>query len=810
MKTNFDRFLYLRDWLLANYKTILLSILLPVISFPVFQLTYAAAFGIDDPLPWVYNYFANGNYTLEKDIIFPHGPLAFLLYPIPIGNNVFAASSVYLLAGFSLCMSLFKINESLYKQSLTHVTLALLVILSFCELQLLLVAITLSQVVLFHLYNKKTNLLLAMFFCVFAVHLKTYSGALCCLLVAGEFGYSVLFKKRIKTGFWIIGLFFLFLFIFRLALFQTLNGTFTFLWGQFQLSADNSEAVSYYQENNWWFVGISLISLFIIPFLSKDKLTRYLFIIMLLPLYAAWKHGMARGEEHHLNGFLNVLLLFTLLVWVICQEKKTLIIILFIVSICSFLFNLALNEGYKNHKSFELFKVYNLYHLVSEYDSIAIHKNKISEKNCHFHVLPDSILKIIGKHTVDVYPWNFAYIAANNLNWQPRPVIHSYAAYTSWLDKQNAKHLSSGNSAQFFIWELTDMDGNGVKLDGIDSRYLLNDEPQSILNFFANYQLKIKTPTYLIYEKKSEPFVITKTTSSSIKLKFNEWLEVPASENDLITRSKLKINKSLLGTIKSFLFKGEAYYIYYELENKQVYSFRIVPKNAADGIWINPLVLDPYNNSTESRVKRIKLSSTDLRMATSEFEITFEQTKFTSKELNTNATTSTQNQCFNKNEILNKSNLFFAVTNVEDPVEPTALIKDSDVKKTQDCYLTAPSSYELEPGKSTEHFIFKVDTAKIHATQPRIRFLMQAYLKSTKPVNIIFVVAQNGSVFLSENLKYCTLQDDNLWHYSFSSQILHKSQLNLNEPYEFYLWNSDDREKIYVDNFSVSVDLLPN
>ena len=507
MKNILTFLLFLKDWMLSNYKIVILSLLLACISFPKFALTYASGSGIDDPLPWVYNYFADGHYQLGKSTLFPHGPLAFLLYPLPMGNNVFVTIFIHLLCCFILCMSLFRIRILRAQENYPLVTVLLLLLLSLCELQLLLISITLTQLALFHLYSKKVNLLTAVIICVFSLYLKTYAGILCSLLLLSEFLYIIFARKDLKLSLQLIGCWVLFFCIFWLALYQSMSGSLTFLWGQYQLSSDNSEAVSYFQENNWGLIFAGLGALLLVPLLSKDKLSRDLFLLMLLPFFAGWKHAMARGEEHHVGGFLNLILLFAFLLWIISSEKNILLIVVFIFSIHALLFNLTLNEGYAKQRNFQLLRAYNLYNLVSEYDSIAKQKNRTSVNFSLVQHLPDSIRKIIGNKTADVFPWNYSYIPASRLNWQPRPVIHSYASYTPWLDKQNSEHITSGKSAHFYIWEYSDMDFNGTELDGIDSRYLLNDEPKTIINFSP----------IIIYVSKQQPTCSMKRTQLLLK-----------------------------------------------------------------------------------------------------------------------------------------------------------------------------------------------------------------------------------------------------------------------------------------------------
>ena len=90
----------------------ILSILLILITFPDFDPNYST--GVDGPLPWVFNYFFSENLNLGKDVIFPHGPLAFILYPLPMGNNLLIAIIFYSIIKLFLSCSiihLFRIKD---------------------------------------------------------------------------------------------------------------------------------------------------------------------------------------------------------------------------------------------------------------------------------------------------------------------------------------------------------------------------------------------------------------------------------------------------------------------------------------------------------------------------------------------------------------------------------------------------------------------------------------------------------------------------------------------------------------------------
>src|SRR5262245_49762516 len=83
-----------------------LGIVLLAFTFPDFNPVYGP--GLDPPLAWVFNYTFAGHNDLARNFLFPHGPLSFLLYPLPFGHNILVGQGVYaalkLFLFYQLCM----------------------------------------------------------------------------------------------------------------------------------------------------------------------------------------------------------------------------------------------------------------------------------------------------------------------------------------------------------------------------------------------------------------------------------------------------------------------------------------------------------------------------------------------------------------------------------------------------------------------------------------------------------------------------------------------------------------------------------
>ena len=84
----------------STYVSWMLSIALACLSLPPYQLIYGP--NIDDSLHWAYNYFACGHFGLVQQVTFPHGPLAFILYPLALEKNFIIALGVQLILATAL------------------------------------------------------------------------------------------------------------------------------------------------------------------------------------------------------------------------------------------------------------------------------------------------------------------------------------------------------------------------------------------------------------------------------------------------------------------------------------------------------------------------------------------------------------------------------------------------------------------------------------------------------------------------------------------------------------------------------------
>ncbi len=584
--------------------------------------------GIDSPLSWVFNFLYETGPTLGKHIVFPHGPLAFLMYPLPenIGLTILIISILKAL----LVLNLFWLFTDIPRNTRWLVSFFIAYFISIISgINHLIIA---NVILLYSNYLiseqrdfQRTYKYIAFLLVAFAFYIRLYVTVITCTISLSFLLINLVkskdYKRFIVDGVVIIGM----VYIVWIAVFNSFTGFLNYLFGIFQLTMDNSSAASYYPYNNWWVLSLFLLILTSISIIKWEKKSNFYWPLIGISMFAAWKHGMARQEILHMKGFL-IFIIICLTIYIAIRRKQVLLfLILSVFSIFLFLINLRNVDNYSSPQ-YELSRINNFTEFVFDFKSLKKQSESRTTKNISISKLQDSTLKNIGDSKVDVYPWDYSIIPANGFTWQPRVVINSYASYTSWLDRMNADHFSSELAPEFLIWHFDKRtkDVNGSNYNSIDNRYLLNDEPQTLIKLLSNYDYWDTDGKFVLYKRREAPLIPTSEIIDSYISEWGKWINVPESQNSAL-RVKLTAKKGIIQNIKSFIFKDEQFWIYLKLNDGSIHKYRIVPKNASDGLWINPYV---YNLGKAYEVDQVLFKGSNQRILSKHITIDWEQIKF--------------------------------------------------------------------------------------------------------------------------------------------------------------------------------------
>ncbi len=624
-----DLFLSMKLTLITR---VLFSVIIFLFCFPVIDPTFSV--GIDPSLPFAFNYFFHFGIHFGTNVIFTYGPLAFLKMPIPMGNHLVIAIGFISILYLSFIYSLLYLGHIINKEKwLLHIGISILVC-QICYLDHLLVGLTALSLLIHHERNNRIWLFVAVLSSLFGFYIKSSIGIISLLVL---FSYILLyyyhyrdFKQPLLIVVGIIG----FYFIIWAVIYHTLYGSVNFFVGTLQLAKDNSAASSFYPPNNWWLLGTAILSFFAVPVFGKNNKIYFFYGILFLSVFAAWKHSYSREEEVHLQSFYDFLILFFSMFLVYIERVRPMHIVLISVSLFTLYRNMFLTGVYHQDDRIQLNGINTFYETFFEYKNYVNKSNGISAENSRSRRLPPDVLNLIDSATVDVYPWDFSYIAANNLKWKPRPIMQSYAAYTQWLDDQDAHYFSSPNSAQFIVWELTSDRYGQMGFSSIDNRYLLNDEPNAIYQFFNHYKPVYKNNEIILFKKTEKEHLLAPAIIKVDSTEWNHWVAVPKT-GDGIIRAKTFFSKNVLGFLKAFIYKDEESRMDCKLKNGNVVQYRIVPNSAERGLWITPLFTGDVNKITidENEVDEIRFSNSNKNLMKEKIVINWELIEVNPKQV---------------------------------------------------------------------------------------------------------------------------------------------------------------------------------
>lgn len=177
----------------------------------------------------------------------------------------------------------------------------------------------------------------------------------------------------------------------------------------------------------------------------------------------------------------------------------------------------------------------------------------------------------------DIYSYGQAGVIASGMDWQPRPVIQSYSAYTPALLKMNADYLLSGKAPKNIFFSLQAIDNRLPSLeDGLSWMPLLN-----------LYAPASAAHGNLVLVRSTEQVPAFTEISQHIE-RLGQAVDVPDStENVYVT---IDINPSLYGRLKSTLFKPSQLMMRVKLRNGDVKEYRVISGMMKTQFLLSPLI----------------------------------------------------------------------------------------------------------------------------------------------------------------------------------------------------------------------------
>ena len=309
---------------------------------------------------------------------------------------------------------------------------------------------------------------------------------------------------------------------------------------------------------------------------NKDALLQYLFVSSFI--FIIFKHGFVRADTHILFFFQHVSIVIGLLALFSTRNvNRYLGVVLVISLICSFPYATGLYSSNQIADKLKTITVAEateapLQHISNRFKGFIGYLNSIDETepddwrhpNLDPVRLPAEVLEIIGSGSVDVIPREISYIYANNLSYNPRPVIQSYTAYDDYLDTQNFEKYMSASSPDFIL----------LTTDEIDNWHPFVVESKTKLAILTRYEVVKRFDELLLLKKRQTPLDFSTETSSQMPAKLGNYIEL--ENTDQLQYLTADLEYSLLGKVARVFFQPPDLRVTVQLENGEERTFKAI------------------------------------------------------------------------------------------------------------------------------------------------------------------------------------------------------------------------------------------
>jgi hypothetical protein len=191
--------------------------------------------------------------------------------------------------------------------------------------------------------------------------------------------------------------------------------------------------------------------------------------------------------------------------------------------------------------------------------------------------------------TTDIYSFGQAGLLASGLDWDPRPVLQSYSAYTPSLLRADAAHLSGPAAPQNILYAVQPLDAKLPALDDGASWKLLLSAYQ-----FAGFAGRA-TPQFdgdggivVLLKRRTVATSFNLQPVMSGMIKLGAAVALPASPG--LVWAEVALKPSLAGRLLTLLYKPPGLMIGYRLAGGQSLAYRYFAGGGETGFLLAPVV----------------------------------------------------------------------------------------------------------------------------------------------------------------------------------------------------------------------------
>ncbi|MFN4247301.1 MAG: hypothetical protein ACK4EY_06240 [Flavipsychrobacter sp.] len=188
--------------------------------------------------------------------------------------------------------------------------------------------------------------------------------------------------------------------------------------------------------------------------------------------------------------------------------------------------------------------------------------------------LPLSVLNKMGNKTVDVFPWDAAFVLENKLNYAPRPVFQSFSAYTPYLAELNYQYYVQ-HAPEFVLYDYASIDDRYPFADDCMTQLILAENYKVADSFYSNGR------QMLLLGRKNE--TIVPFSLSAIEVENLDADKPVATTNVSLVKIDLAINTK--SKMLRMLNRAPQVYVQFYLSDGTKLKYKTSQKQLASGIY---------------------------------------------------------------------------------------------------------------------------------------------------------------------------------------------------------------------------------
>jgi len=302
-------------------------------------------------------------------------------------------------------------------------------------------------------------------------------------------------------------------------------------------------------------------------FYLERQISFFLTMIIGGPAFFELRHGLVRQDPPHVTQVLCMLALCFALIAMAAPLKHRLVpafasagsILLFF---CWF-FGTAAGRIPQTLASLSGSKTPDLVWEVLHFNSLRRSLHEIAKQNAAEFGLDPAMRNVVGQEPVAFLSHLYSSALGDDLNLKLPPVLQNYSAYTPYLDGLNAQWIES-RGPRFLVYEAIDM----------DDRTAWTDAPATWRATYRWYTTRVIGPRYVLLERRAKPRFGGLRLISSQVVPLEQAIYMPQSEQPVFWSLQCSLNIS--GKLRVLAFRVPAVWMKVTLKNGVNRPFRVV------------------------------------------------------------------------------------------------------------------------------------------------------------------------------------------------------------------------------------------